>query len=52
MIDPFFVTANCSLPGRELPERNTMLAYTWLTYNKLLRHRHMWVLGNDVFFLL
>ena len=41
MIDPFFVTIKCSLPVKELAEKNTLLAYTLLIYNKLLGHECM-----------
>ena len=36
MIDPFFVTANCSLSVRELTEKNATLAYTWLIITSCL----------------
>lgn len=39
MINPFFVTAKGSLPGKKkLAEKNTMLAHTLLIHNKLLRY--------------
>ncbi|KAL6034293.1 hypothetical protein STEG23_015035 [Scotinomys teguina] len=44
--DPFFVTTKYNLSVKELAERNTLLAYTLLIYNKLLRHECMGVLGD------
>lgn len=50
MIDPFFVTAKCSLPVKELTDKNILLTYSLLIYKKLLRHECTWVLRNNLFF--
>lgn len=47
MIDPSFVTSKCSLAVKEPAEKNILLAYTLLIYNKLLGC--MWVLWNNSF---
>lgn len=52
MIGPFFVTTKYSLPVKELAKKNTLLAHTLLTYNKLLGHECMRVLGATNFSLL
>ena len=46
MIDPFFVTTKCSLPVKELAEKNALLAYTLLIYNKLFEQECVWFLGD------
>ena len=48
IIDPFFLTANCSLPVRET-EKITLLAYILLIYTKLLSYECTWVLENNLF---
>lgn len=50
MIDPLFVTSKCSRPVKEVTEKNTLLAYTLLVCNKLLRRECLWVLGNHLLF--
>jgi hypothetical protein len=50
MINPFFVIANCSLPVKERAEKNTLLAYTLLIYNKLLKQNVLGFLGIIFFF--
>ena len=46
VIDSFFAIAQCNLPVKDLAEKNTLLAYTLLIYNKLLGYKCMWVLGT------
>ena len=49
VIDPFFVTTKCSQPAQELTEKNTLLSYTLLIYNKLLGYKYIWFLGTTCF---
>lgn len=52
MIDSSFVTAKCSLPMKELAEKNSLLAYTVFTCKSCLHMNICEFLGRICFLLI